>query len=177
MEGTIRTARPEDSGAIAAIYAPFVRDSHVSFETEPPTAAEIAARIRTTLTYAPWLVHEAGGEVDGYAYGSRFRDRPAYSWSAEASVYVREDRRGRGIGRALLAALLEALAERGFRNAFAIIALPNEPSIALFESLGFAPAGTWRAAGWKLGAWWDVGVWQKTLREGLVPSEPARPPG
>jgi L-amino acid N-acyltransferase YncA len=172
MEERIRQARPEDAGAIAAIYAPFVRESHISFETEPPTESEIATRIQTTLIDAPWLVHETDGEVDGYAYASRFRDRSAYRWSAETSVYLREDRRRRGIGRRLLATLLEALVEDGYRNAFAVIALPNAPSVALFEALGFTPAGVWREVGWKLGAWWDVGVWQKPLRHDPAPSSP-----
>lgn len=166
----IRPGRTEDARSILAIYAPIVRESHVSFETRAPTEREMAERIGRA-THGPWLVHETRGEVDGYAYAGPFRDRPAYRWSAETSVYVRSDRRRLGVGRALLAALLESLDGGGYRNAFAVIALPNPPSIALFETFGFEPAGVWRAAGWKLGAWWDVGVWQRTLRGDPAPPE------
>lgn len=169
LEGTIRLTRPDDAGAIAAIYAPFVQNSHVSFETAVPTEDEVRDRIHSTLDFAPWLVHESEGRVDGYAYATRFKDRPAYRWTVETSVYVRDDRRRRGVARALMTALLDGLALQGFHSAVAVIALPNEASVALFESLGFRRVGLFPAVGFKLGAWWDVGMWQRRLGEGLAP--------
>ena len=175
MTGPIRIAREDDAAAIHAIYAPVVRETHISFELEPPSDEQIRERIRAVLRRAPWLVHETDGQIDGYAYGSPFKDRPAYDWSVEASVYVRADRRRRGVARALLAALLEALANQGYRQAFAVIALPNEASVTLFESFGFQPAGVWRRVGYKLGSWWDVGVWQRGLGTSSEPPHPIRP--
>jgi L-amino acid N-acyltransferase YncA len=168
--GTIRLARPnDDAGSIAAIYAPFVRESHVSFELAAPSEAEIRDRIGATLEFAPWLVHVADGEVDGYAYASAFKDRPGYRWSVETSVYVRGDRRRHGVARRLMTTLLDALARQGFHNAVAVIALPNDPSVALFEALGFHRVALLPAIGFKRGAWWDVGMWQRELREGDAP--------
>jgi phosphinothricin acetyltransferase len=166
MEGTIRLARPADAKAVTAIYAPFVRDTHVSFETAVPTEDEIGRRIRAALELAPWLVHDLDGEVDAYAYAGPYRDRAAYRWSVETSVYVREDRRRRGVARLLMTTLLDALARQGFRTAVAIIALPNAASVILFESLGFRPAGILPAAGFKVGGWWDVGTWARPLATG-----------
>jgi len=177
VSGTIRLARPDDdAAAIAAIYAPFVSDSHVSFELAAPSEAEIRDRIRATLELAPWLVHVTDSEVDGYAYASAFKDRPGYRWSVETSVYVRGDRRRQGVARRLMATLLDALARQGFHNAVAVIALPNDPSVALFESLGFRRVALFQGIGFKLGAWWDVGMWQRELREKQAPpAEPTRP--
>jgi phosphinothricin acetyltransferase len=174
VEGTIRLARPDDTGTIAAIYAPFVQNTHVSFETVVPTEHEFRDRIRATLDFAPWLVHESEGRVDGYAYATPFKDRPAYRWTVETSVYVRDDRRRRGVARTLLTVLLETLALQGFQNAVAVIALPNEASVALFESMGFRRVALFPAVGFKLGAWWDVGMWQRRLGEGVAP--PLDPP-
>lgn len=173
IDRAVRIAREADAGAIRAIYEPFVRASHVSFELEAPSDEEIRTRMRAALASAPWLVYETGGEVVGYAYATRFRDRPAYRWSVEVSVYVREDRRRRGVARALLTEILESLQRQGFRNAFAVIALPNPASVALFEALGFRPAGVWRDAGYKLDRWWDVGIWQRALGDGSAPVPPA----
>ena len=110
-----------------------------------------------------WLVAEVDGEVAGYAYGSVHRTRAAYASSCDVAVYVDPVHARRGIGRALYMALLPALAERGFHAAFAGIALPNAASIGLHESMGFTPVGIYREVGWKLGAWRDVGWWQRLL--------------
>jgi L-amino acid N-acyltransferase YncA len=170
---TIRTATPDDAEAIHAIYAPIVRTTVISFELEPPTADEMRNRITTTLERFPWLVSEdEAGLVDGYVYASRHRDRAAYQWSIDVTAYVREDRRGRGIGKRLYPRLFELLAELGYFQAFAGIALPNAASVALHESVGFEHLGIYRDVGFKLGAWHDVGWWQRRLRE---PSEPHAP--
>ena len=170
---TIRIATPADAEAITAIYAPVVANTSISFELTPPTVDEIFARIERTLRDLPWLVSEdAQGGVNGYVYASKHRERPAYQWSVDVTAYVREDARGLGVGKRLYQALFEELATLGYFQAFAGIALPNNASVALHESVGFQPIGIYRNVGFKLGAWHDVGWWQKELR---VPVEPTPP--
>lgn len=161
---TIRDADPErDGAACAAIYAPHVEGSPVSFEERAPGAAELTARIARYGASHAWLVAERGGEVVGYAYATAFNERPAYRWSASVSVYVAEAARGEGVGRALYEALFARLCERGFRMACAGITLPNEASVGLHEALGFEPTGINREIGFKEGAWRDVGWFQLEL--------------
>ena len=164
MSLRIRPATESDGAAIAAIYAPVVETSATSFEFDPPTAAEMAGRVGTTLERYPWLVCERDGEVIGYAYATRHRDRAAYQWSAETSVYIRPDAHRTGVGRALYGALLPMMAAQGLRNAFAGATLPNPGSVALHEAVGFRLVGVFRNIGYKLGAWHDVGWWQLALR-------------
>ncbi|MFZ5545066.1 MAG: arsinothricin resistance N-acetyltransferase ArsN1 family B [Pseudomonadota bacterium] len=171
----MRTATPDDAEAIAAIYAPIVRDTAISFELEPPTAGQMRERIAATLQRLPWLVSlDAQGEVNGYVYASRHRERAAYQWAVDTTAYVRADSRGQGVGRRLYEALFRTLAELGYFQAFAGIALPNEASVALHESVGFEPIGVYRNVGFKLGAWRDVGWWQKSLQPLQTPDEPRR---
>ena len=161
---TIRDAdASRDAAACAAIYAPHVESSAVSFEEQAPDAAELAARIQRYGASHPWLVAEREGEVLGYAYATAFNERPAYRWSASVSVYVAEGARGEGLGRALYEALFERLRDRGFRMACAGITLPNEASVGLHQSLGFEQTGLNREIGWKHGAWRDVGWYQLEL--------------
>ena len=163
-ELTIRDADPSrDVAACAAIYAPHVKGSAVSFEERAPDAAELAVRIERYGTSHAWLVAERGGEVVGYAYATAFNERPAYRWSASVSVYIAEGARGQGVGRALYEALFERLRGRGFRMACAGITLPNEASVGLHEALGFERTGVNREIGWKQGAWRDVGWFQLEL--------------
>ncbi len=176
----IRDADPlRDAEACAAIYAPCVRDSASSFEDVAPGAEEMAARITATRAGWPWLVAELEGTVAGYAYGSRHRERAAYRWASDVSVYVSADHRRCGAARALYVALLARLTGQGVRIACAGIALPNPASVELHESLGFRPVGVYRAIGYKLGRWWDVGWWQLALADAAPgdgpPAEP-RPP-
>ena len=170
---SVRMASGVDAPAIAAIYAPIVRDTCISFELEPPSAEEMRLRIEATLARLPWLVAEdPQGAVSGYAYASRHRERPAYQWSVDTSAYVRQDVRHTGVGKALYRALLEKLATQGYFQAFAGIALPNAASVALHESVGFQHLGTYRDVGFKNGAWHDVGWWQRRLRPASLPSAP-----
>lgn len=170
---TIRGADPDrDAPACAAIYAPHVEAAPVSFEERPPDAAELAARIERTQATHPWLVAERGGEVVGYAYACPHRQRSAYRWSVDVSVYVATGQLGQGIGRALYTALIEHLRAQRFRMAFAGITLPNPASVALHERLGFVQVGRMREVGWKAGAWRDVGWWQLEL----APPAPGPPP-
>jgi len=160
----IRPATTADAAAIAAIYAPIVADTAISFEEEVPDAAEMARRIESlTADGFPYLAAERDGTVLGYAYGSLHRSRAAYRWSADVSVYVDAATRGEGIGRALFGALLPALKAAGYHAAFAGITLPNRSSIGLHEAMGFTKVGVYREVGYKLGAWHDVGWWQRLL--------------
>jgi phosphinothricin acetyltransferase len=170
----LRAATPDDAAAIADIYAHFVTTSAVSFETEPPDEAAIRARMEAGGGLFPWLVGEAeDGKLLGYAYAARFRERPAYRFAVETSVYLRPDAAGRGLGLRLYEPLLATLEIQGFTQAIAAITLPNEPSVSLHERLGFERAGTYRQVGWKLDAWHDVGLWQRALAEvETPPSEP-----
>jgi phosphinothricin acetyltransferase len=161
----IRLAVPSDAGALARIYAPIVAGTATSFEVAPPTAAEMAARVATTLELAPWLVWAKDGEVLGYAYASRHRERAAYRWSVDVSAYMDERCRRQGVGRRLYTSLFGLLRLQGFYTAHAGITLPNPGSVGLHESMGFRPVGVYRSVGYKQGAWHDVGWWQLPLRE------------
>jgi len=170
----VRDASAADAAACAAIYAPYVTGTAITFETEPPPAGEMAARIENASRSYAWLVLEEQGRVVGYAYGGRFHARPAYRWAAEVSVYLEPGRRRTGGGRALYEALLGRLRERGFRIAIAGMTLPNEASVALHEALGFQPVGIYRRIGYKLGEWHDVAWMQRRLLDdGGEPPEPS----
>ena len=159
----IRPATPLDAEAIAAIYNPYVTGTVISFETAPVTAGEMAGRIRTTLAAHPWLVLEEDGSILGYAYAGPWKAREAYRFSVETTVYVAHGHARKGIGRSLYAALLAELRTRGFHTALAVIALPNEASVALHEAFGFRQAGLTPQVGWKGGRWVDVGYWALLL--------------
>ena len=158
-----RAATVDDAARCADIYAPFVTDSWVSFETDPPGPAEMAQRINNYGGSHAWLVAEAYGEIAGYAYASQHRMRAAYSTSVDVAVYVEAGHARQGVGSSLYSALFSILQRKGMHAAFAGIALPNEASIALHEACGFAPVGVYREVGWKMGAWRDVGWWQRLL--------------
>lgn len=160
----IRLASEDDARTIAAIYRPIVLSTFISFETEPPDEHDIRRRIVETLKGYPWLVLERAGEIAGFSYASPHRSRAAYRWSVDTSAYVDERCRRQGIGHALYLSLFAILSAQGFVNAYAGISLPNPASVALHESVGFTPIGVYRNVGYKLGAWRDVGWWQRTLR-------------
>ena len=172
----LRDATAADAAACARIYRPYVLDTAISFELEPPTEAEVATRIEAAVATHAWLVLEEEGEVVGYAYGGPFKARPAYRWSCEVSVYLDPAWHGSGGGRALYTALLERLTERGYRMAAAGIAQPNEASNRLHASFGFEPVGTYRRVGWKNGAWHDVMWVQRFLGEPHAGPQPPPEP-
>src|SRR5690349_6319287 len=146
----VRDASELDAEACAAIYAPYVVNTAITFETTPPTPAEMAQRIANAQRSHAWLVLENDdGRVVGYAYGGPFKEREAYRWSCEVSVYIEDGLRRSGGGRALYTVLFERLAERGFRTAAAGMTLPNDASVALHRAMGFEPVGTYRRIGWK----------------------------
>jgi len=173
----IRPADPaRDAAACAAVYAPYVTESIISFELTPPDEPEMRARIERTTATHPWLVAELDGEVVGFAYGSPHRERAAYRWAADVSVYLAERSHRRGIGRALYEKLFGLLKEQGFHTLCAGISLPNDASIGLHEALGFVPVGIYRNIGFKHGAWHDVGWWQlELLPPAVPPAEPLAP--
>lgn len=172
----VRDGIVADAAACAAIYAPYVTDTQITFETEPPTTDEMAARIETASKTYAWLVLEDDGRVVGYAYAGRFHARPAYRWACEVSVYLETGRRRTGGGRALYETLLACLRERGYRVAVAGMTLPNEASVGLHAALGFEPVGTYRRIGYKLGRWHDVAWMQRRLLDDdQEPGEPAEP--
>ena len=159
----IRVATPEDAARCAEIYAPFVTESWVSFELDPPDVAEMGRRIAAYSESHAWLVADVDGKVAGYAYGSPHRPREAYATSADVAVYVDPAFARRGLGKALYAALFPILKGRGVHAAFAGIALPNDASIGLHKAVGFTSVGIYREVGWKMGGWRDVSKWQRLL--------------
>lgn len=163
MSARIRLATPADGAALAEIYRPAVDGSVTSFELTPPDADEMARRVVRTVARTPWLVFERDGRVLGYAYAGPHRDRPAYQWSVEVSAYVHRDAHRGGVGAALYTALFDVLASQGYRNAYAGITLPNAASVGLHAALGFTPVGVYRGVGYKLGAWHDVGWYERPL--------------
>jgi L-amino acid N-acyltransferase YncA len=171
----VRRATVEDAASCAEIYAPFVRDTVVSFEAVPPTVEEMADRIRAAQARHDWLVLvDSSGSPDrvvGYAYGGTWRARAAYRFTCELGVYLAPQARGRGGGRMLYEALLERLAELGYRTVVAGMTWPNPASEALHLALGFEPAGVMRRVGWKHDAWHDVAFFQRPL-EGPDPAAP-----
>jgi L-amino acid N-acyltransferase YncA len=160
---SIRPAVVADAAAIAAIYAPYIESTVITFEEAPVSAELMAARITEITARYPWLVACSGNEVIGYAYGAPWRTRSAFAQTAETSIYLQPDAQGKGGGRRLYAALLEALRMRGFRVAIGAIALPNAPSQALHAALGFECVGRHAGVGYKLGRHVDLEFWQCAL--------------
>lgn len=175
----IRAAESADAAAIAAIYAPHVLTGTASFESDPPDARAMRGRMASSEGLYPWLVatngDAEGGGVIGYAYAGKFRDRPAYRYVCETSIYLTDASSGSGVGRLLYSALVTTLRAQGFVHAIGAITLPNDRSIRLHEAVGFRRTGVYREVGFKHGQWIDVGFWQCQLNEPVVPPvEPKR---
>jgi phosphinothricin acetyltransferase len=173
MSAVIRLAQASDAEAIQAIYAPLVLSTPVSFELEPPSADEMRRRMSAAIDELPWLVCELDGVIAGYAYARRHRERPAYRWSVESSVYVDAAFHRRGIGRALYTSLFEILALQGHRNVLAGITLPNPASEVLHRCCGFTQVGVFPAVGFKFGRWHDVAWLHRPLSDQIT--HPASP--
>ena len=169
----IRLATAADAQGILDIYAPYVRDTSFTFETEVPTLETFRERILNTLKGWPWLVCELDGKVAGYAYATRHRERTAYQWSVESSIYIHDDYQRHGIGKALYTPLLQILKLQGIRNVYAVINLPNEKSVRFHEAIGFQYFTTYEQVGYKLGKWKNVGWWRSVINE--FSEEPAPP--
>lgn len=159
----LRAANVEDAEAIQAIYAPHVVSTAISFEEVPPSVDDIEERIEDISRSYPYLVAVESGRLVGFAYASPHRTRAAYRWSVDVTAYVGDGAQGRGVGKMLYRKLLKELEERRFHAAFAGIALPNQKSVALHETMGFTQVGIYRDVGFKFGRWHDVGWWQRIL--------------
>ena len=170
----LRLATPDDAAAILEIYRPFVIETATSFEVEPPTVVEMARRVTTLVHKLPWLVCTENGVLIGYAYASMHRDRAAYQWSVEVSAYVDQALRRSGVARLLYDRLFQILAVQGYYNAFAGITLPNRPSVAFHQALGFVPVGVFHSIGFKFDRWHDVAWFERTLQPLHAPSGPPR---
>lgn len=173
----LRPALPSDAAAIAAIYAPYVLTGTVSFEFDPPDARQMRSRMESSAGLYPWIVATNGeGEgVLGYAYATKWRERAAYRYVVETSVYVAGAVQGQGVGRLLYDALIDTLRAQGFTQAIGVISLPNEHSIRAHEQVGFRRAGQLREVGYKSGRWVDIGIWQCELNDSAVPPNEPRP--
>ena len=167
---TIRTASVSDAPALLSIYAPYVEKTAITFEYTVPTPEDFRERIARTLDRYPYLAAECSGTVMGYAYASAFKERAAYDWSVETSIYVRQDLHRGGIGKALYLALEEALKRQHIINVNACIAYPNPESIAFHEHLGYKTVAHFTQCGYKQGHWYDM-IWMEKM---LAP-HPAQP--
>ena len=174
----LRTAREEDAAAIAAIYAPYVRETAITFEYEPPDEAEFRRRIRATLARYPYLAAERDGELLGYAYTGAFRSRAAYGWMVEPSIYLRRDLRGNGLGRRFYRALEDISRAQGVQTVCACVTCSPKPSpyvtdasIRFHQRMGYTLAGQLPGCGFKFGEWFGTCYFEKAL--GSYPAEPA----
>lgn len=163
---SIRPATLDDAAAICAIYNPYVAGTTISFEEEPVSPGDMAQRIADVqATGLPWLAAQAGGQLVGYAYATKWRARPAYRTSVESSVYVDAAEAGQGIGTGLYRALLDELRQRGVHMVIGGIAQPNAASVVLHERLGFRKVAYFSEVGRKFGRWVDVGYWELRLQD------------
>ena len=169
----IRFANIHDAVQILDIYSPYVDNTPISFETIVPSVKEIEKRIELVSVNYPWIVFEEGNNILGYAYASKHRERAAYRWAVDASIYVKQDCTGSGIGKALYTTLLRILKLHGFRNVYAGICLPNEASVGIHEYFGFKKIAHFSMVGYKFGQWYDVGWWELFLEQHTPePDEP-----
>ncbi|GAB3293183.1 GNAT family N-acetyltransferase [Epidermidibacterium keratini] len=171
----IRRVRRSDGEALADIYRPYVLETSISFEVDAPDAAEMERRIEAGMRF-PWYVEEVDDKIVAYAYASKHRERAAYQWAADVSVYTRAGSARRGSGRRLYERVLDDLRALGYANAFAVITLPNDASVGFHEAMGFVPVGVYRNVGFKHGHWHDVGWWQLPLRDNWTPTPDLTPP-
>lgn len=171
----LRLATSADAAGILNIYAPYIENTSFTFETDTPSVEEFARRIETYLLTWPWLVCEIDGRIAGYAYATRHRERTAYQWCTESSIYIHNDFLQKGIACALYTALFDILKRQGFRNVYAVINLPNDRSVAFHESCGFTHFATYEKVGYKLGKWKNVGWWRLSMNKyGDEPTAPVK---
>lgn len=166
----IRMARLEDAEAILSIYNPYIEQTAITFEYDKVPVEAFQERMKKIQSYYPWLVCEIEGTVVGYAYGSQYKERAAFAWDCECSVYVADKAHGKGIATLLYKKLLNLLTLQGFYTAYALITVPNEKSVALHHKFGFLEVGTFTKTGYKFDTWWDLLIMEKRLNNfDLVP--------
>jgi phosphinothricin acetyltransferase len=161
----LRPVRLEDAPGIAEIYNYYITHTVITFEEEPLDAGAMAERIGGVVPRYPWFVWEEGGELAGYAYAHAWHQRTAYRFAAEDSIYLKPGWERRGIGRRLLARVLEELRRAGLHVVMSVITVPNAASVGLHESFGFKKAGQFNEIGCKLGKRLDVGYWELILND------------
>ena len=161
----VRTAGSGDAEGMLDIYAPYILNTAFTFETEVPGIEVFALRIMNGLQRFPWIVCTVNDTLAGYVYASPHREREAYQWTCECSVYIREEFKGNGIGKDLYGLLFQLLKMQGLKNVYAGITLPNEASVRLHEKCGFRKFATYENIGYKLGSWQKVGWWKLQLSE------------
>jgi len=160
----IRSATDLDAPDITAIYNPYITDSTITFEEEPVSTAEIQKRMASVRSLGyPWLVAEVDDSLVGYAYASRWRERPAYRFTSESTIYLQQGITGRGYGKLLYFALMDHLRKSGIHAVIGVITIPNPASVALHEKLGFKKVAHFTEVGFKFERWLDVGYWQLTF--------------
>jgi phosphinothricin acetyltransferase len=167
----IRPVTVNDAAAICGIYNHYIKTTAITFEEIPVSINEMEGRIKTVLAKYPWLVWEEEGEILGYAYSNKWRDRSAYRYSAEDSIYIKHGAQGKGIGKSLLTALLEEARRTDIHVLVAGITQPNEQSVGLHEKFGFKKIAEFVEIGYKMNRWLNVGYWQLILGEGQEGAE------
>ena len=160
----IRMATREDAPAILAIYEPYILNTAITFEYERVPLEAFGKRMETVQKQFPWLVCEMNGRVVGYAYCSRFKERAAFDWDCECSVYIEEKAHRMGIATALYNKLFELVKEQGYYTIYALITYSHHSSIALHRKFGFTDVGVYEKTGYKMGQWWDLLVMEKRIR-------------
>jgi phosphinothricin acetyltransferase len=170
MDGTIRMATLKDAEAILAIYEPYILETAITFEYDKIPIEQFRDRMAKVMEQFPWLVYEEEGKILGYAYGSKFKERAAFGWDCECSVYLDREVKHRGIGTKLYKVLIDLIQRMGYVNLYALLTYPNEASMALHEKFGFAKVGIYQKTGYKFGQWWDLLVMEKRI--GSVEGEP-----
>ena len=171
----LRMATVQDAAAILSIYAPYIRQTPITFEYEVPTLAEFSERMQHILQDYPYLVCEEKGKIIGYGYASSYQERAAYQWDADLSIYFAPEATGRGLGRQMLLALVKILKLQGIKNVYSCVTHPNLPSERLHASLGFRAVGRFLKAGYKCGAWYDVIWFEKNISSCTDNPEKFRP--
>ena len=161
----IRFVSRNDAAAICAIYNHYVQNSTATFEEQPVSVQEMEDRIRDMSAKYPWLVWEENGEALGYTYVSKYRERSAYRYTAEITIYLKNDQQGRGIGTGLFTRLFEELKETEIHALVSVITLPNERSVALHEKFGLTKAAEFKEIGFKFEKWLNVGNWELILKK------------
>ena len=168
----IRPATMAYVPAILEIYRPYILTTAYTFEYEVPSLEAFTQRFETISAEHPWLVWEENGEILGYAYGERAFVRAAYQWDADLAIYLRQDTRGRGIGRFLYAAVEEILRRQGYFVAYGVVTTANEGSCAFHKAMGYEKAAEFTRCGFKFGSWYGTVWYEKRLREGLPQASP-----
>ena len=170
-----RFVKKEDIPAILAIYTPYVQDTAITFECDPPSLAEFTQRVQNISAEYPYIVCETDGKVIGYGYAHRHMERAAYQWNAELSIYIDQNHLRGGIGKKMYQLLMDILVLQNVRNVYGCVTVPNAPSEKLHQHFGFSKVGTYHNSGYKCGKWHDVAWFEKTIGTYDLPPAPFKP--